>query len=119
MYTVVYISNDKQSILITKPKTHILCKSTYPNSKITKPDVKYTKANLHLEYVCKDIRRLNFICHGENTEHTIFDTDWKPLEMELYLDEIKNNQHYSVEIKVLVISMRDNLNLKDTINLSE
>ena len=28
-----------------------------------------------------------------------------------------NNKHYSIEIKVPVISKRDNINIKDTINL--
>ena len=49
----------------------------------------------------------------------VFDNDWDPLKMEEYLDEIMNNQHYSVEIKVPVISLRDNINLKDTIGLIE
>ena len=48
IYTIVYISKDKKSILIYKPKTHILSKSLYPNSKVAQPDLKYTKANLHL-----------------------------------------------------------------------
>ena len=39
--------------------------------------------------------------------------------MEEYLDKIMNIQHYSVEIKAPVISIRDNINLKDTIGLIE
>ena len=99
--------------------THILSKSIHPNSKVVKPDIEYTRANLHLEFVCRDIRRLNVICHAENTDLAVFDNDWEPLKMEEYIDEIMNNQHYSVEIKAPVISIRDNINLKDTISLIE
>ena len=64
LYTVMYISKDHKSVLIAKPQTHILRKSKYPNSKIATTDRYYTKANLHLEFICHDTRHLNFICHG-------------------------------------------------------
>ena len=34
LYSVMYISKDKKSLLIAKPRTHILKKSKYPNSKL-------------------------------------------------------------------------------------
>ena len=72
LYSVVYISKDKKSLLIAKPKPQILRKSKYPNSKVAEPDRYYTKAHLHLEYISRDIRSLNFICHGDNTYLVIF-----------------------------------------------
>ena len=81
--------------------------------------MEYTRANLYLEYVSRDIRRLNFICHAENTDLVVFDEDWAPLKIDSYLQEIMSNQHYSIEIKTPVISMRDNIDLKETIALIE
>ena len=51
LYSVMYISKDKKSLLIAKRKTHILKKSKYPNSKIAATDNFYTSANLHMEYI--------------------------------------------------------------------
>ena len=117
LYTVIYISKDKKSLLIGRPQTQILKESLYPNDKVSRHDKKYTSANLHLEYVSRDIRRLNFICHGENTDLVVFDREWEPLSMQDYLEEIMNNKHYSISVQVSVISQRDNLNIKDTIDL--
>ena len=91
IYTMVYISKDRKSILIAKPQTHILSKLIHPNSKIAKPDIEYTRANLHSKFVCRDIRRFNFICHAENTHMAVFENDWKSLKMEEYLDKIMKN----------------------------
>ena len=64
LYTVMYVSKDHKSVLIAKPQTHILHKSKYPNSKTSSTDRYYNRANLHLEFICRDTRHLNFICHG-------------------------------------------------------
>ena len=63
LFTVMYISDDHKSVLIAKPQTHILRKTKYPNSKVATTDRYYNKANLQLEYVGRDTRQLNFICH--------------------------------------------------------
>ena len=68
LFSVIYIPNDKKSLLIARPKPQILHQSKYPDSKVSKPDNYYTKAHLHLEYICRDIHSLNFICHGESTD---------------------------------------------------
>ena len=81
LYSVVYISKDKKSLLIAKPKTHILKQSKYPNEKSAIVDNYYTSANLHMEYVARDVRMLNFICRGSDTNFISFDEDWRPLEM--------------------------------------
>ena len=107
----------KKALLTLKPIPQILCKSKYPDSKISKPDNYYTKANLYLEYICQDIRSLNFICHGNNTDLVIFDTEWRLLQMESYLEEIMGNQNYSINIKAPVLSRRDKIDIKDTIAL--
>ena len=106
-------------MLIAKPCTHILKQSKYPNQSIATPDVFYTKANLHMEFISRDIRHLYFICHGENTDYVAFDTEWSPLEMESYLQEIIESEHSSIQIKAPVISSRDKINLKETIKLIE
>ena len=62
---------------------------------------------------------MNFICHGENTDYVAFDTEWKPIEMESYIQEIIESETCSVQIKAPVISARDKINLKDTIKLIE
>ena len=67
IFTVVYISKDKKSILITRPKPQIMRKSKYPNSTIATPDHYYKKAHLNMEYMSRDICSLNFICHGDDT----------------------------------------------------
>ena len=115
----MYISKDLKSLLIAKPRTHILKNSRYPNQHNSKPDNFYTKANLHMEFICRDIRKLNFICHGENTDYVAFDTEWKPIEMESYIQEIIESETCSVQIKAPVISASDKINLKDTIKLIE
>ena len=94
-------------------------KSKYPNSKVAEPDRYYTKAHLHLEYISRDIRSLNFICHGDNTDLVIFNSDWRPLQMEDYLEDIMKDTSYSINIKAPVLSRRDNINIKDTISLLE
>ena len=82
MFSVIYISKDKKSLLIGRPKPQILRKSKYPNRTVSKPDNYYKKANLHLEYISRDVRSLNFICRGDETELVVFDTEWMPLQME-------------------------------------
>ena len=74
---------------------------------------------MHLEYVSRDVRSLNFICRGDETELVVFDTEWMPLEMESYLEKIMEDQNYCIHIKVPVITRRDNIDLKETINLLE
>ena len=119
LYSVVYISKDKKSLLIAKPKPQILRKSKYPNSKVAEPDIYYTKAHLHLEYISRDIRSLNFICHGDNIDLVIFHSDWRPLQMEDYLEDIMKDKSYSIKVKASVLSRRDNIDIKDTISLLE
>ena len=72
-----------------------------------------------MEFICRDIRRLNFICHGENTDYVSFNTDWRPLEIESYLKEVMESETSSIEIKAPVISSQDNIDLKETIKLIE
>ena len=67
----------------------------------------------------RDIRSLNFICHGDNTDLVIFYSDWRPLQMEDYLEDIMKDTSYSINIKAPVLSRRDNINIKDTISLLE
>ena len=103
MFSVIYISKDKTSLLIARPKPQILCKSKYPNSKVSKSDNYYTQSHLHLEYISRHIRSLNFICHGDNTDLVILDTEWIPLEIETYLKNIIDDQNYNINIKAPVI----------------
>ena len=119
LYSVIYISKDKKSLLIGRPKPHILRKSKYPNATVAKPDNYYKKAHLHLEYVSRDVRSLNFICRGDDTELVVFDTEWMPLQMETYLEKLMEDQSYSIHIKAPVITRRDNIDIKETINLLE
>ena len=49
----------------------------------------------------------------------MFDTEWKPIEMESYIQEIIESETCSVQIKAPVISASDKINLKDTIQLIE
>ena len=80
LYTIMYILEDHKSVLIAKPQTHILHKSKYPNSKEATTDRYYTKANLNLEFICRDTRHLNFICHGsEGSDFITFDPEWSPM----------------------------------------
>ena len=111
LYSVVYISKDKKSLLIAKPKPQILRKSKYPNSKVAEPDRYYTKAHLHLEYISRDIRSLNFICHGDNTDLVIFYSDWRPLQMEDYLEDI-------IKIQIIVLTSKHLYYLEETILIS-
>ena len=88
IFTVVYISKDKKSLLIARPKPQIMRKSKYPNSKVATPDKYYKKAHLNLEFLSRDMRSLNFICHGDNTDLVLFDQEWSPLKMNEFLDYI-------------------------------
>ena len=72
-----------------------------------------------MEYIGRDVCMLNFIYRGSDTGFISFDQDWRPLEMDKFLEEIMDNSSYSIEIKAPVISARDNINIKDTINLLE
>merc|ERR1712240_454092 len=120
LFSVVYISKDKKSLLIGRPKPQILRKLTYiTNTTVSKPENYYKKGNLHLEYVSRDVRSLNFICRGDKTELVVFDTEWMPLQMESYLEKIMEDQSYCIHIKAPVITRRDNIDIKDTINLLE
>ena len=65
------------------------------------------------------MRSLNFICHGNQTELVVFDTEWMPLQMESYLEKIMENQNYCINITAPVISKRHNIDIKDTIALLE
>ena len=75
LYSVIYISKDKESLLIGRPKPEIMSKSKYLDSKVAKPDRYNKSAHLHLEYISRDVRSLNFICYGDSTELVIFDSD--------------------------------------------
>ena len=120
LFSVVYISKDKKSLLIGRPKPQILRKLTYiTNATVAKPENYYKKGNLHLEYVSRDVRSLNFICRGDETELVVFDTEWMPLQMESYLEKIMEDQNYCINIKAPVISRRDNIDVKDTVALLE
>merc|ERR1711872_984503 len=46
LFSVINISKEKKSLLIGRPKPHILCKSKYPNTTESKPDNEYKKAHL-------------------------------------------------------------------------
>ena len=76
IFTVVYISKDKKSLLIARPKPQIMRKSKYPNSTVATPDRYYKRAHLNMEFMSRDVRSLNFICHGDNTELVLFDQEW-------------------------------------------
>ena len=65
------------------------------------------------------MRSLNFICHGDDTELVVFDTEWIPLQMESYLEKIMEDQNYCINITAPVISKIDNIDIKDTIALLE
>ena len=119
IFTVVYISKDKKSILIARPKPQIMRKSKYPNATVATPDCHYKKAHLNMEFMSRDVRSLNFICHGDNTELVLFDQEWQPLKMNEFLDDILKDQNYSINITSPVITRRDNLDIKDTIALIE
>ena len=67
----------------------------------------------------RDVRSLNFICHGDNTELVLFDQEWQPLKMNEFLDDILKDQNYSINITSPVITRRDNLDIQDTIALIE
>ena len=72
-----------------------------------------------MEFISRDVRSLNFICHGDNTRLVLFDQEWQPLKMNEYLDDIHKDQNYSINITSPVITRRDNLDIKDTIALIE
>ena len=88
IFSVVYISTDKKSILIARPKPQIMRKSKYPNSTIATPDRHYKKAHLNMEFMSRDVCSLNFICHGDDTQLILFDQEWQPLKMNKFLDDI-------------------------------
>ena len=74
---------------LNKELIHIIRKSKYPNSKIATTNRYYTKANLHLEFICHDTRYLNFICHGsEASDFVTFDPDWSPLRMNKLMGKV-------------------------------
>ena len=116
----MYISEDHKSVLIAKPQTHILCKSKYPNSKIATTDRYYTKANLHLEFICHDTRHLDFICHSsEASDFVAFDPDWSPMRMNTLMDEVMTDNTLGLHISTPVISSRNNVDLKSIFKLIE
>ena len=119
IFTVVYISKDKKSILIARPKPQIMRKSKYPNATVATPDRYYKKAHLNMEFMSRDVRSLNFICHEDNTEVVLFDQEWQPLKMNEFLDDILKDQNYSINITSPVITRRDNLEIQDTVALIE
>ena len=120
LYTIMYISKDHKSVLIAKPQTHILCQSKYPNSKSSSTDRYYDQANLHLKYMCRDTRHLNFICHGDTASDFVsFDPDWTPMKMNKLMNNVMTDDNLSIHISTPVISSRDNVNLKSIIELIE
>ena len=84
---------------------------------MSEPDNYYKQAHLHLEYISRDVRSLNFICCGDDTNLVVFDTEWMPLQIESYLEKIMEDQNYCIHIRAPVITRRDNIDLKDTIAL--
>ena len=120
LYAVMYISEDRKSVLIAKPQTHILRKSKYLNSKIATTERYYTKANLHLQFMCCDTRHINFICHGsEATDFVTFDPDWSPMKMTKLMDKVMTDDTLALQISTPVISSRDNVDLKSIFQLIE
>merc|ERR1712002_486391 len=120
LYTVMYISENHKSVLIAKPQTHILRKSKYPNSNIATTDRFYTQANLHLEYLSRDTRHINFICHGSDASDFVsFDPDWTPMKMTTLMEEVMKDDILAVQICTPVISSRDNVDLKSIFELIE
>ena len=116
----MYISNYHKSVLIAKPQTHVLRKSKYPNSKVATTDRYYNQANLHLEFICRDTRHLNFICHGGEASDLIsFDPDWSRMRMNTLMAEVMPNNTLGLHISTPVISSRDNVDLKSIIQLIE
>ena len=72
----MYVSKNHKSVLIAKPQTHILRKSKYPNSKTSSTDRYYNQANLHLKFMCRAARHLNFSYHSsEVSDFVSFDPD--------------------------------------------
>ena len=106
-------------MLIGRPRPQILRKSKYPNAIVSEPDNYYKQAHLHLEYISRDVRSLNFIYRGDDTNLVVFDTEWMPLQIESYLEKIMEDQNYCIHIRAPVITRRDNIDLKDTIALLE
>ena len=119
IFSVVYISQDKKSILIARPKPQIMRKSKYPDYAVATPDHHYKKAHLNMEYMSRDVCSLNFICHGDDTQLVLFYQEWQPLQIDKFLDDIIKDQNYSINITAPVITRRDNLDIKDTIALIE
>ena len=118
LYTVMYISENHKSVLIAKPQTHILRKSKYLNSNIATTDRFYTQANLHLEYLARDTRHINFICHGSDASDFVsFDPDWTPMKMTTLMEEVMKDDTLAIQICTPVISSRDNVDLKSIFEL--
>ena len=72
-----------------------------------------------MEFMSRDIRSLNFICHGDHTDLVLFDQEWSPLRLNEYLDNILMDQSLSINITAPVITRRDNLEIQDTVALIE
>ena len=70
-----------------------------------------------MENISRDVRSLNFICRGDDTQLVVFDTEWMPLQMESYLKKIMEDQNYCINIKAPVITRRDNIDVKGTVAL--
>ena len=120
LYTVMYVSKDHKSVLIAKLQTHILRKSKYSNSKTSSTDRYYNQANLHLKYMCRDTRHLNFICHGsEASDFVSFDPEWSPMKTSKLMEDIMTDDTLGIHISTPVISSRDNVDLKSIIQLIE
>ena len=56
IFTIVYISKDKKSLLIARPKPQIMRKSKYPNATVATPDRHYKRAHLNMEFMSRDVR---------------------------------------------------------------
>ena len=120
LYKVMYVSRNHKSVLIAKPQTHILRKSKYPNSESPSTDRYYNQANLHLKYLCRDTRHLNFICHGDDaSEFVSFDPNWSPMKMSELMGNVMADDTLPIHISSPVISSRDNVDLKSIIKLIE
>ena len=72
-----------------------------------------------MEFMSRDVRSLDSICHGDNTELVLFDQEWQPLKMNEFLDDILKDQNYSINITSPVITRRANLEIQDTVALIE
>ena len=102
----MYLSKDFKSVLIAKPQTHISRKSKYPNSKTSSTDRYYNQANLHLKFMCRDARHLNFICHGsEASDFLSFDPEWSPMKMSKLIEDVMTDDNLALHISTPVIKL--------------